>query len=277
MRRASARNRRSGILKAWSAIGSYQTYGRLVAPSHIYNVCSSKLDAVLLGVVSCPRPERYKEKRMPYLLPTTMFIIISISCYVLFTSERFKGKVFLYLFFLLSVLGELFWFIPDVLLHHDIIDSFKHEEFFIAWNPTGGIIYLTAWAIMLVFVINLRSLINGIGSNVSASSSDNIENQNHLVNESHNLAQDSRNPSYLPGVGFLVAAVLAMIIGEIMSQLAVEAAQGSKTFFGAGVRLQTAANIEGVSTAVVGVLGLIGIILLINTAIKRSRKKSNLD
>jgi len=214
---------------------------------------------------------------MLYLLPTAMFVLISISCFVLFTSKKFKGKVFLYTFFLLSILGELFWFIPDALLYHGVIEPFTYEEFFIAWNPTGGIIYLTAWAMMLIFIVNLKSFINGIGSNVSANPSDNIENQSHLVNESQHPVQAARNPSYLPGVGFLVAAVLAMVIGEIMSQSVVEAAQGSKTFFGAGVQLQTAANIEGVSAAIMGVFGLIGIMLLINTAIKRSRNKSNLD
>ncbi len=68
-------------------------------------------------------------------------------------------------------------------------------------------------------------------------------------------------------------AGVAKAIGVTMAHSAVEAARGSGSFFGAGSRLQTAANIEGISTAIMVVLGLIGIILLIRSAIRRSHDK----
>ena len=77
-----------------------------------------------------------------------------------------------------------------------------------------------------------------------------------MTDESQNLEKTASKRSFWPGIGFLIAAGVAKAIGMTL----LESAGG-----------QRAANIAGTTDVIMAVLGLIGIILLVSTAISRSR------
>ena len=100
------------------------------------------------------------------------------------------------------------------------------------------------------------------------------EEEKPVADESQDQPRTAAKRSFWPGIGFLIAAGAAKVVGMAMSESAVGSARSSGSFFGAGQQLQRAANIEGTTTVIMLVLGLIGIILLIRTAMSRSRSEN---
>ena len=95
-----------------------------------------------------------------------------------------------------------------------------------------------------------------------------------MADEPQDQSAVVRRRSYWPGIGCLVAAGIAKAVGTALYESAVTSARSSSSFLGSGQRLQQAANIEVATDAVVLILGFIGVVLLICTAVSRSRSKS---
>lgn len=95
-----------------------------------------------------------------------------------------------------------------------------------------------------------------------------------MSNELQDKPDTSKRPSFGTGVIFLVAAAVIKIIGMVMAASAVGSARSSGSFFGAGSHLQRAANISGTTEVLMVLFGLIGIVLLIRAAVKRSGNQS---
>ncbi|MBN2450748.1 MAG: sodium/solute symporter [Lentisphaeria bacterium] len=83
-----------------------------------------------------------------------------------------------------------------------------------------------------------------------------------------------RRKSFWPGMVCLTAAGMAKVFGTVLAEGFAQSARRSGSFPGAGQGLDQAAGIAGAATVAMLVFGVIGVLLLIDTAVSRARGKS---
>jgi len=76
-----------------------------------------------------------------------------------------------------------------------------------------------------------------------------------------------KSPSYWPALSFLFAAILIKILGFAMTL----SKGSSNSFFNTGRELQRAAKIQGITDILMIFLGMVGVVLLARTVIRKKR------